>query len=175
MSFIQHLKMNRRTKKILLSTFLLGLFIFAVHIILQFTIDINYSATLETKYHKTTDTDRHQIETRWATLETPDNWRNIVHSQTCPGYVGGLWTGEGMTDYEYGYFAAGYCEDKDFQTQTDTVNDLIVEISRKGNVTALYIPQQKEMTGGLSFYASETNTKMLDTLIDMIKTLKFKN
>jgi hypothetical protein len=166
--------MNRRIKKILLSTFLLGLFIFVVHIIVQLTIDINYSATLETKYHKTTGTCRHLIETRWATLETPDNWRNIVHSQTCPCYVGALWTGEGMADYEYGYFAAGYSDDQDFQTQTDTLNDLIIEISRRGNLTALYIPQQKEMTGGLSFYASETNTIMLDTLINMIKTLKFK-
>ncbi|AEV33837.1 hypothetical protein Oweho_2879 [Owenweeksia hongkongensis DSM 17368] len=166
--------MNRRTRKILISIILFGLFIFAVHILVQLTIDINYSATLETKYNKTIDTERHLIETRWATLETPDNWRNLVHSQTCPGYVGGLWTGKGMIDYEYGYMAPVYSDNQDFTTVTDTINDLIIEISRKGKLTALHLPQQKEMTGGLTFYASETSTRNFNTLMEIIQTMKFE-
>jgi len=142
--------------------------------ILQMTLAINYGATLETKYSDSTDPDRHLIETRWATLETPSNWRHFVHNQNCPGYVGGLWTGEGMIDYEYGYMAPVYSDDQEFNSETDTVNELIIEISRKGDLTALHIPQQKKMAGGLTFYASETNTKKFNTLIDIIQTMKFK-
>lgn len=162
------------TKKIVISIVFFGLLIIGLHFALQLTLGVNYSATLETNYENVSNSERHLINSRWATLETPDNWRNIVHTQNCPGYVGALWTGRGFIHYEYGFTAPVYSNNQEFDTEIDTINDLLIEISRNDDLTALYVPQQKEMTAGLTFYASETSTILFDTLIDVVKTLKFK-
>ncbi len=152
----------------------ISLIVFLGYLAIDLTIGINYTETLKTEYRNSTKSNQQIIETRWATFETPKYWKNFALHQTCSGYVGVLLTNKGLIDYEYGIMASSYLGDHEFETSVDTLNNLVFAVSKKSGETAIYIPPQKEMIGGLTFYSSETNTEVLEQLRLVIETLKFK-
>ena len=137
---------------------------------------IDYSETFATKYESNGNTKT--IITSHFEIETPKNWIHVFHGYGNEGDAGGcFFTGSGIINYEYGFFANPFEVDSIsvFQQDSMTLSRFTVFIGKNEiNESGIHIPKQHEMELPSSFYMSKSCTENFVELTNGIRNMEFK-
>jgi len=156
----------------------IGLLMTMVHYVLTIRFgNINYSDSISTHDHSN-DQNEVIITTSWAKLITDKKWLHISYHPTCPAHIGSLISFDGVLNYEYGIFVPSYDSlsppgPESYQTEMDTVNQVVYRKITSKTEFGVFVPQQNNMKWDLLIYPSSTGHKNKEELLKMIQTATY--